>query len=249
MAKHSPIGFANYDPWVMANTRRSRPTLRCLSDDLGVALPGLDADLGELEHPLLDELRRVAPTSPVGQKRILSIDHPLVYRIRVSSARGATWLDEAREIVWLCASHRREQGSENDAYARFAALHVSGQLLPDADDDLRDRAEAAIRLQRGLTADLLDLVDLALTDEGNEHCCDLGDWLPCRVLVLGDEDVQEIWCALSVRATDDAFIPEAIRDLLFVALEQHVAPALFEARNDWPHGAAEWFEVVRLGMR
>ena len=47
----------------------------------------------------MDELRRVAPTSPTGQKRILSIDHPLVYRIRVSSERGATWLDEPRSIV------------------------------------------------------------------------------------------------------------------------------------------------------
>lgn len=233
----------------MSEVRRSRPTLRCLANDLGVDVPGLQVDLGELDHPFMDELRRVAPAAPEGQKRILSIDHPLVYRIRVSSGRGATWLDEQRNIVWLCAAHRREQASDDDAYAHFAELHASGQLLPGEDDDLRDRAEAAIRLQRGLTADLLELLDLALAEDGVEHHRDLGDWLPCRILVLQGEGIQEIWCALSVRGANETFIPAPIRDVLFVALEAHVAPALFEARNDWPTGDIEWFEVVRLGMR
>src|SRR6266511_2229691 len=139
----------------MSSDRRARPTIRCLTVDLDIDLPGLDVDLGDLDHPFRDELRRVAPTSPDGQKRILSIDHPLVYRIRVSSERGATWVDEPNDIVWLCAAHRRQQDSDDDAYAYFADLHESGDLLPNDDDRLRDRAEAAIRLQRGLTADLL----------------------------------------------------------------------------------------------
>lgn len=233
----------------MPSARRSRPTLRCVEDDLKVEIPDLRVDLGALDHPFMDELRRVAPTSPAGQKRILSIDHPLVYRIRVSSERGATWLDEPREIVWLCAAHQREQGSDDDAFTYFAELHASGQLLPVDDDFLRDRAEAAIRLQQGLTADLLALLDHALAMPDAEHHRDLGDWLPCRILVRNADDIEEIWCALSVRGTDDSFIKEAVRDLHFVALEQQVEPALFEARNDWPTGGVDWFEVVRLGMR
>jgi hypothetical protein len=31
-------------------------------------------------HPLLDEARRVAPTAPQGQKRILAIAHPRASR-------------------------------------------------------------------------------------------------------------------------------------------------------------------------
>lgn len=197
----------------------------------------------------MDELRRVAPASPAGQKRILSIDHPLVYRIRVSSERGATWLDEQRNIVWLCAANRREQNSDDDAYIYFAELHASGQLLPGEDDFLRDRAEAAIRLQRGLTVDLLALLERALGVQEAEHDRDLGDWLPCRILVREDDGVQEIWCALSVQGTNGSFVREAVRDLLFVALEERVAPALFEPRHDLPTGDVEWFEVVRLGMR
>jgi hypothetical protein len=239
----------------MPDARRARPTIRCLTDDLGVELPGLDVDLGEVDHPLLAELRRVARESPTGQKRILSIDSPLVYRIRVSSHRGATWVDEQvvdheeRVIVWLCAAHPREAGSVDDAFAYFAALHTSDRLMPDTDDRLRDRAEAAIGLYRGLTAELIRLLGLALAENGTEQRADLGDWLPCRILVLPGDGVEEIWCALSVRGTDDVFISQELRDLLFVALERHVAPALFETRNDWPTGDVEWFEVVRLGIR
>ena len=93
------------------------------SDALRVGLTilsALDVDLGELDHPWLDELRRVAPTAPLGQKRILSIGWPLVYRLRASSHRAATWVDEEHGIVWLCAVHWREEVSDDDAYAWFA---------------------------------------------------------------------------------------------------------------------------------
>lgn len=239
----------------MPDARSARPTIRCLIDDLRVELPGLDVDLGDVDHPLRDEFCRLAPESPTGQKRILSIANPLVYRIRVSSHRGATWVDEhaggdkEHVIVWLCAAHRREAGSEDDAYVYFAALHASDELLANADDRLRDRAEAVIRLQRGLTAELVGLLDLALAEKEMEQHADLGGWLPCRILVLQAEGVEEIWCALSVRGTDDVFVAQELRDLLFVTLERHVSPALFETRSDWPTGAVEWFEVVRLGMR
>jgi hypothetical protein len=233
----------------MPKDRRPRPTIRCLTRDLGIPLPGLDVDLGkELDEPLMDELRRIAPDAPTGQKRVLSIDHPLVYRIRVSAHRGATWVDEDHGIVWLCAARRREDGSAHDAFAWFADLHAMGQLLPTADDRRRDRAEAAIRVQRGLTAELLHLFDQARADKGADHHADLGDWLPCRMLVIGD-DVEEIWCALSVRAADGTGVSPVLRDLLFAALERHVAPAVFEGRDDWPAGPVEWFEVVRLGIR
>lgn len=209
-------------------SRRARPTVRCLVDDLGTELPGLDIDLGDLDHPLLEEARRLAPTSPQGQKRILAIDHPLVYRIRVSDYRGVTWVDEEHDIVWLCAARRREEGSEEDAYRYFQHLNELGNLLPTDDDYLRDRAEAAIRLQRGLTVELLELVDQALATAGNEYRQDLGGWLPCRVLVVESGGVQEIWCALGTRAIDGSGVKPQLRDLLFAALERHVAPALFE---------------------
>ena len=102
--------------------------------------------------------------------------------------------------MWLCAVHRREQDSDDGAYAWFADLHAKGRLLPSQDDRLRDRAEAVIRLQRGLAAGLLQLVAEALPWRGTELAADLGGYLPCRVLVLDSGGVEEIWCALSGRA-------------------------------------------------
>ncbi len=233
----------------MTGNRRSRPTLRCLAEDLGLSIPPLESDLGALDHPWLDELRRIAPTSPLGQKRILSISQPLVYRLRASSHRAATWADEKNGIVWLCAVHRRAEGSDDDAYAWFADLHTAGRLLPSDDDRLRDRAEAVIRLQRGLTSELLQLADQALQRAGTELGSDLGRYLPCRVLALRSGGLEEIWCALSVRPADGAHVSDRLRDILFAALEEHFPDAVFEVRSDWPTGLTGWWETVRMGLR
>ncbi len=153
------------------------------------------------------------------------------------------------DTVWLCGVHRREDGSQDDAFKWFADLHALGLLLPTDDDHLRDRAEAAIRLHRALTSDLCRLIDRAMAGSGEELTSDLCGWLPCRSLVVHSGDVEEIWCALSILDVERNFVRETIRDLLFAELEKYVAPAIFEARNDWPAGELEWSEVVRLGLR
>lgn len=207
------------------------PTIRCLTEDLGLALPWLDTDLGDLEDPWLGELRRIAPVSPQGQKRVLSIGSPLVYWLRFSAERGVTWVDEEHGVVWLCAVHRRQEGSGDDAHTWFAKLHADGKLLPSGDDRLRDRAEAVIRLQRGLTAALLRLVDAALSRKGTELSADLGSYLPCPVLVRGNGQVEEIWCALSVRAADGTHIRDELRDILSATLEAHFPDAVRGAKR------------------
>ena len=225
--------------------RRGRPTIRCLTEDLGLELPGSDIDLGDLAGPWMDELRRIAPHSPQGQKRILSIGSPMVFRLRVSNERGATWVDDERHVVWLCAVHRREQDSDDDAYAQIVELHGHGELLPTEDDRLRDDVDGVLRFHRLLTEDLLDLVDQAIGSTGKEITADLADWLPCRALVLDDDGLQEIWCALGVRGTDETFVAENQRDLLFAELEHYLAPIEMEARSDWPSGDVRWWEAVR----
>ena len=237
-----------YDPDAMPTSRRARPTIRCLVEDLGLPLQD-DVDLGQLDHPWLEELRRVAPHSPRGQKRILAIEQPLVFRLRVPAERGATWVDEEHNIVWLCGVERRQDASQDDAYAYFAGLHAAGRLLPLADDRLRDQVEGVTRLQHGLRATLSQLADDALGQRGTELRADLGDYLPCRVLVLERGGVEEIWCALSTRAVDGSHVLDRLRDILFADLEAHFPGAVFETRADWPTGELAWWEVVRFGLR
>ena len=75
----------------------------------------------------------IAPLKPArAAKWILSVAHPLVYRLRLSSERGATWLDEDG-VVWLNTIRRRVEGSDDDAFRWFADLHKSGRLLPTDD--------------------------------------------------------------------------------------------------------------------
>jgi hypothetical protein len=73
--------------------------------------------------------------------------------------------------------------------------------------------------------------------------------MPCRVLVLSEGGIDEIWCALSVQTLDGEIIRPELRDILFARLEEHLAPITFETRSDWPTGEVEWFEAVRFGLR
>jgi hypothetical protein len=112
-------------------------------------LPALDIDLGGIDHPLLAEARRVAPAAPQGQKRILAVAHPLVYRLRHGRGRGATWLKSEAARFWFLAGARRAEGSQDDAYEVFESLHRAGTLLPTSDDRLRHELERNACLSPG----------------------------------------------------------------------------------------------------
>jgi hypothetical protein len=123
------VGGAGYGPTSMPSRpeRRTRVTLRCLREDLEVEVPPVEIDLGGLDHPLIGEARRLTPAAPRGQKRILSIERPLAYRLRHGRWRGATYLETEAGRFWLCAGAQREAGSGEDAYEIFAALHRAGR--------------------------------------------------------------------------------------------------------------------------
>ena len=145
---------------------------------------------------------------------------PLVYRLRLSSERGTTWLDEDG-VVWLCAVRRRVEGSDDDAFRWFADLHKSGRLLPTDDDRLRDKAEEARLLFGYLKGDLIELVDGAGADPGVERETDLGGWLPSRVIAFEEGGVGEIWCGVCVRSADGNFFgprPGTFSSLLWRAI-------------------------------
>jgi len=225
--------------------RRTRVTLRCLREDLKLDVPPVETDLGSLDHPLVAEARRLASAAPRGQRRILSIEHPLVYRLRHGRWRGATWLEAEAARFWLCAGAQREEGSGEDAYEIFAALHRAGRLLPDDDDRLRDELERNARI----IDDAADLIPSVLADAFNHRdvtAC-FGGLVDARlhVTVPGEE----VWVAIATQATDGRFVEERLRDVLFGLVLDAAEAELWEPRADWPSGELAWFEVARLGLR
>jgi hypothetical protein len=227
--------------------RRTRVTLRCLRDDLKLELPPVEVDLGGLDHVLVGEARRLAPTVPRGQKRILSIEHPLVYRVRHGRWRGATWLESEEARFWLCAGARREEGSGEDAYEWFAALHQAQRLLPDADDRLRDALERNARIIDAAR----DSIDAALPEAFDRRSHDIAvsfaGLVDARLHVVTSGE--EVWVAIATQATDGRFVEERLRDVLFGLVLTAAEADLWEPRADWPSGELAWFEVARLGLR
>jgi hypothetical protein len=227
--------------------RRTRVTLRCLRDDLQVDLPPVEVDLGRLDHPLIAEARRLAPAAPRGQKRILSIGQPLVYRLRHGRWRGATWLESDAARFWLCAGALREEGSGDDAYELFAALHRAGRLLPDADDRLRDALERNARIIDDATHSIPKGLNEALARRGRDLAVRFGGDVDVRLHVTSGGD--EIWVAIATQAADGRFVDDRLRDVLFRLVLDAARAELWEPRADWPSGELAWFEVARLGLR
>lgn len=231
------------------NGRRARPTIRCLVNDLHISLPDLDIDLGTIDDPMLEELRRVAPTSPLGQKRILSIGDRMVYRIRHSELRGATWVQEENDIVWLLAVERREEDSSDDAYEYFQGLHENGGLFPTNDDRVRDRAEVVGRFVDRVREEAPGLLENARREPGVDHTFLLGEQIQIRMFVSRDSSIEEVWMAVPQFDVARAVVPANLRDVIFVLFEEALGEAAWEYRADWPSGALEWHEIARLGLR
>lgn len=242
------IGAAGYggDSMPSQSTRRTRVTLRCVRDDLDLTPPPIEIDLGSLDHPLITEARRIAPTAPRSQKRILSIEHPLVYRLRHGRWRGATWVEAGAGRFWLCGGAQREEGSATDAYESFAALHRAAQLLPDDDDQLRDALERNARIVDHAADTIPSVLSDAFARRGRDVGARFGGFVDTRLYVAPSGD--EVWVALSTQATDGRFVEERLRDVLFRLVLDAAEADLWEPRADWPSGELAWFEVARLGL-
>jgi hypothetical protein len=227
---------------------RVRPTLRCLVEDLQLAVPSLDVDLGTIDDPIVEEARRLAPDSPRGQKRILAIKSPLVYRLRHGDRRGATWVDPAN-TMWLLAAERRREGAKDDAYEYFADLHRRGQLLPNADDELRLRAELAAEILFAIRDDVVALCTEAIfnleLDQSFVQEVRLAGRIPARIWAVPG-DVREIWLAISVREVDGDYYPTRWRDLIFAVVEEELRPDEWEWVSDFAGTALREHEIGRL---
>jgi hypothetical protein len=166
--------------------QRARPTLRCLREDLGQAIPRADTPLDEVPHPLLAKASERFADDSTPQERIASIDDQVLFKVKVQRWRGAVWVADDT-IPWLVAAGQREDGSPDDFYAALAtrgeaarsqynAAHTpplttdthTDDLLPAVEDELRWKAEHAVRMERRLRVTVHSLLRESLLD-GREH--------------------------------------------------------------------------------
>lgn len=230
--------------------RRVRVTLRCLEEDLGIPLPATDTDLGQLDHPLVEECRRLAELAPRGQKRILAIDSPLVFRVSHGRWRGATWVDENHKLFWLLAAEQREEGSLDDAYVHFQSLHDSNNLLPKRDDYLRDRVEEGTRVLAAIKAELPDAITAARKERGADYTVLLLGQVEVVIHVKHDEGIEMVWMAVSALDAEKNVVNVRLRDLVFVVAERILGDAEWEWTAEWPiERELRWFEVARLALK
>jgi hypothetical protein len=131
-------------------------------------VPPADTPLDEAPHPLLTKASERFADDQTPQERIASIDDQVLLKVKVQRWRGAVWIADDG-IPWLVAAGQREEGSPDDFYASLAArgkaarsqynaAHApplttetyTSHLLPGREDELRWKAEHAVRAERRL---------------------------------------------------------------------------------------------------
>lgn len=73
-------------------TRRARPTLRCLREDLSLSLPHVDIPLDEIIHPLLAKAAERFADDQTPQERISAIDDEVLFKVKIQRWRDAVWV-------------------------------------------------------------------------------------------------------------------------------------------------------------
>lgn len=148
-------------------SRRARPTLRVLREDLAdgwksprvqlaAGVGGIDAlsPLSELPHPIIQKARDSFGDDPqhdnyVGP--IKSCTHFTLFEIKSGQWRGGVWIDPGAGTCWLIAAGLAKGGHQDhdDFYERVARVDRSGEIVKwlPADDDRRQlKRETAARL-------------------------------------------------------------------------------------------------------
>jgi hypothetical protein len=85
----------------------ARPTLRCLAENLKLALPAVTLPLNELAHPPLGKAAEQFAEAETKRERIRSIDDTVLFKVKVQRWRGAVWIDA--DLPWLVAAGVREE--------------------------------------------------------------------------------------------------------------------------------------------
>jgi hypothetical protein len=222
-------------------------TLRCVMNDLGLAIPPVSEGLETLRSrsPIVAKFYDMAPVAPLNQDPVLSIRDTKVYRFKHRSHRVATWIEKDTDLVWLVAVAFRREDSD-DAYDYFEGLHAAGDLLPSPEDRLRYQAEETTRFLHTVTVQAPDIVEAAYSRPGQEIRVRIAGELDLAVCAVPSEGVWEVWLAVSKKKPDGSFAAEQLRREIFAIFEEAIGAGAWEEQSEWPTRRLEWHEVARL---
>lgn len=164
---------------------RVRPTLRCLTEDLGhevgpddlrVALRTFARDQAEdpnfllpypllaASHPVLDKANMLAGES-AERERIKTITDRYAIKVKTGDRRGALWQDDDG-TWWLLAAGRRKDDGPGDFYRELERFSTDSSAIAPTDADrryqrLEEAYAAECAAERAAQADVLGAVLLA----------------------------------------------------------------------------------------
>jgi hypothetical protein len=223
--------------------RSVRITYRCLFIDLHLDLPPADMDIGAIDHPILRKAREFAGSYPQNTIRIQQIQDAMVYRFTHGRDRVATWLDEERGILWVCAVDERDE----DTYDFFVGLHADGELLPGSDDALREEVEAAARFANAVRRDVPLWLTEAREHAGTQRVHELPGGAKLR-LYIQSGNPEAVWIALPTLTGPSGLTPR-MRALVIAVAQEQLPDGEWEQRYDWPTGQLPSHEIAYLGLR
>lgn len=146
-----------------------------------------------------------------------------VYRLAYGDRhRGATWHDEAHDVVWLLAYAQHEFEGAGDAFPYFKSLDADDRLLPTVEDYEELFRAQADRLAHAVPAQCLEMLEDARSTPGTEVSGDIAGHVHVVCCVEQADGLEEVTIAIKYRGltTDSlpiilaSFFPDARADRL-----------------------------------
>jgi hypothetical protein len=194
-----------------------RVTRRCCADDLNCAES--DPFVYRASHEIMLAFINRRKDSPINTREVTPLTTGrTVYRLAYGDRhRGATWHDEAHNVVWLLAYAQHEFEGAGDAFPYFKALDAHGRLLPDT-ADYEDLFHAqAERLAHAVPAECIAVLDDARAAPGTEVTADIAAQVQLACCVETTDGLEEVTIAIKYQGltTDNlpiilaSFFPDA----------------------------------------
>lgn len=228
---------------IPARPRQVRPTLRCLMLDLHMLPPPATMQLCDLDHPIMDKARQLAPSHPLNQVRVHDIDDDRVFRFTHGRRRVFTWLDEERDLFWVCGVDERN----DDTYNWILDLYENGELLPNEEDALREAVEVEAHFLSFVRREVPLWLGRARAASGRPHGLVTPSGAEMVLYIDRSSEVEEIWVAMPTMDARAGLLPK-MRGFVLTVLEVSLPEAIWEQRPDWPTGALPHYEIAYLGL-